>query len=517
MAAAALLFDEGCALIGEVNTDGLLVPTGGEQADLVGTWLALQATTSLPAALDRTPPGEAGCHLYTFGLAVWEFPLAALRAHLARRWQWEILGQLLAPSDDDQGSAVAFMERHGQPGSPWSLATPLHFRVTGETWTAPALDVVHTLRMQIDETAEAEWARLDTLAAQGQEWLDATCRQAQAALATEIDTLLDGPGLGTAESFLVALEEAARLRTARLEQEAERCCARAAELDERADKAGRALDDLTARFPPIQLRTLLGLAVRPWRVLHLWLLYREIGRRSGTYLAYRQSQWLLQAEARERQWQAAFYAGLAQAALEEQERTAQMRARLERLQGRLGPGHVLEQALARRLEAAALPTALADHFYRRVTGDGDPSPLGLLVLYGPLSRWVREGWEAETLGLILQEHAREQFAFLAEVRLDELLARTYSGAELRRRLAALVDAATPWWACDEAALNAGERARLCRLVLAGLPDADSSPLVDLLPNRPPACLPSCFSTGDRHQVVVAQVIHGLSLTTPYEE
>jgi hypothetical protein len=500
-----------------VNTDGLLVPTGGEQADLVGTWLALQATTSLPAALDRTPPGEAGCHLYTFGLAVWEFPLAALRAHLARRWQWEILGQLLAPPDDDQGSAVAFMEQHGQPGSPWSQATPLHFRVTGETWATPALDVVHTLRRQIDETAETEWARLDALAAQGQEWLDATCRQAQAALATEIDTLLDGPGLGTTESFLAALEEAARLRTARLEQEAERCCARAAELDERADKAGRALDDLTARFPPIQLRTLLGLALRPWRVLHLWLLYREIGRRSGTYLAYRQSQWLLQAEARERQWQAAFCAGLAQAALEEQEGTAQLRALLEQLRGRLVPDRALEQALARRLEAAALPAALADHFYRRGTGDGDPSPLGLLVLYGPLSRWVREGWEAETLGLILEEHAREQFAFLDEVRLDELLARTYSGAELRRRLAALVDAATPWWACDEAALNAGERARLCRLVLAGLPDADSSPLVDLLPNRPPACPPSCFSTGDRHQVVVAQVIHGLPLTTLHED
>jgi len=89
-----------------------------------------------------------------------------------------------------------------------------------------------------------------------------------------------------------------------------------------------------------------------------------------------------------------------------------------------------------------------------------------------------------------------------------LLARTYDEAELRRRLAMLVEAAAPWWAYDEAALSAEERARLYRLTLVGLPEAGDSLLADLLDDR----RLSCFSTGDDHQVVVAQVIQGLPLT-----
>jgi hypothetical protein len=89
-----------------------------------------------------------------------------------------------------------------------------------------------------------------------------------------------------------------------------------------------------------------------------------------------------------------------------------------------------------------------------------------------------------------------------------LLARTYDEAELRRRLAMLVEAAAPWWAYDEAALSAEERARLYRLTLVGLPEAGDSLLADLLDDR----RLSCFSTGDDHLVVVAQVIQGLPLT-----
>ena len=507
-----LLFDEGCTLLHEVNADGLLVPTGGEQVDVVGNWLTLWATTPLQAGLDRMPPGEAGRYLDTFGLAAWEFPLAPLWAYLARRWQWEILGRLLAPAGGEQRAAVAFMEQHGKAGAPWPQDAPLHFRVTSDAWATPALDLVHTLRSEIDKTVEAEWARLDAMTAQGEEERGAACRDTRDALAAEVDALLDGAGLGTAETFLAGLESEARGRTLRLEREARRCRTRAQELAGRADESGAALDDLAGRFPPLQLRTLVGLALRPWRLLHLWLLYRDIGRRAGTYLAYRQSQWLLQAEAHEREWQAARTTALGQAASEEQEVIAQLRARLEPLRNRLAPDRALQQRLDRQLEAAALPGGLADHFYRQVTGDGGPSPLGLLALYGPLSRWVREEWEVETLGLVLAEHAQEQFAFLAGVRLDELLAHTHSGAELRRRLAALIDAAAPWWACDEPALSGEERAHLCRLVMIGLPDADSSPLVDLLPDRPHAGIPSCFSTGDRHQVVVAQVIQGLPPT-----
>jgi len=503
----ASLFDEGCALLCQVNADGLLVPAGREQAERVGNWLALRATTSLQAALDRMPPLETGHRFDTFGLASWDFPLEALGAHLARRWQREVLGRLLAPHEGDPPNAAAFVEQCGPAGGLGLPELPLRFRVDGESWATPPLDLVSTLRSVVDEAVEAEWARLGALVARGEEALGAACREARAALAAEVDALLDGAGLGAGEAFLDALEESAWNVARRLEQEAERCCARAAELSERADQAARALDGRTGRFPPLRFRTLVGLILRPWRLLHLWLLYREIGRRCGAYLAYRQSQWLLRAEGHERQRQAAFYAALAQAAGEEKGDVAQLRARLERLRGGLAPDPAAERAMIERLEAGALPAGLADYFYRRVAGDEAASPRGVLALYGPLSRWMREGWEDETLGLTLAEHAREQFAFLAEVRLDELLARTYSGAELRRRLAALVDAAAPWWAWDEGALGAEERARARRVTLVGLPDADSSPLADVLPDGPGAV--SCFSTGDRRQVLAVQVIQGL--------
>jgi len=505
----AILLDEGCTVLGQVNADGLLLPTGEEQADMVGNWLALWATTPLQAELDRMPPGDTGPRFDTIGLAAWEFPLVPLRAYLARRWQSEMLDRLLAFPNDDRGTGVEFMERCRQAGTPWPDDANLHFRVAGETWTKPPPDRVNVLRKEVDAAIETEWARLDALAVRMEESLDPAGCEVRLLLGSEMDELLDGPGLGMAQMFLISLEEAALRRSAGLEREAGRSRTRTEELGERAARTGETLDDLTARFPPWRPRTLLGLLLRPWRLLHLWLLYREIGHCAGTYVGYRQSQWLAQVEVHERRWQAALYAGLVQACREEQETVTRLRSRLEAARKRAAPDPTAEQALARQLEAATLHPGLDDHFYRQVAGEGKPSPLGLLALYGPLSRWARDEWEAGTLGMILEEHAHEQFAFLSEVRLDELLARTYSGAELRRRLATLIDGATVWWPCDEPALSAEERAGLCRSVLVGLPDADSSPLVDLLPTRPSPGPPRCFSTGDNHQVFAAQVIQGL--------
>jgi len=511
------LFDEGCYLLDQVNADGLLVARGQAQAELVARWLALRVLTPLQAALERVPIDGASASFDTFGLAMWEFPLQPLTAHLARRWQREALKRLLASPADDHGQAVAraFVEQHGQDHSPWPQEASLRFQVAGDAWARPALNLVRELREQIDSAVAAEHARLNTLIARGEELFDAVCREIQDGLTVEVDALLDDAGLGATGGFLAALEATAHRRATRLAEEAERRYAQVEELDEPADEAGRALEEAVARFPPCRLRTLVGLALRPWRLVHLWLLYREIGQRAGVYLAYRQSQWLLQAETRERQWQAALCSRMAGMAAEENEAIARLRARLERLRQSLASDAGdpdFEQTLARRLEAAALPSGLADHFYRRAVGDEGATPAGFVAVYGPLSRWAREGCEAEALGMSLAEHAREQFAFLAEVHLDGLLARTHSGAALRCHLGALVDAATPWWACDETALDAEERALLRRLVLIGLPDAGNSLLVDLIPDRPPVRPVSCFSTGDPHQVIAIQVTQGLSPT-----
>jgi hypothetical protein len=515
------LFDEGCYLLDQVNADGLLVDDGETQADLVACWLVLRVMTGLRTILDQAPLNFSSvddegartrllhAHFDTFGLAAWEFPSEPLTAHLTQRWQCDALEQILGSpgvdQGDDRGAVSLFLERHTQAEMVGSLSPEaLRFQVPGDAWATPALNLIRTLREEIDEAVKAEEARLRDLIVQENKRLDEVCVEAQRDLAAEVNTLLDGPGmtLGAAEAFLVALEDAVRRRVTRLEHESAQCCARTEGLEPNADKAGQALDKLTAGFPPLHLRTLLGLALRPWRLLPLWLRYREIGQQVGAYLAYRQSQWLLQAEAYEWQWRAAFCARLAQAVEEEREEVGRLRTQLEQLRIRLASD--LD-------EAATLPPGLADYFYRQATGGPRANPATLLAIYGPLSRWTREGCDVETLALTLAEHAREQFVFLAKVRLDGLLAHTYSGPELRRRLATLVDAASPWWVCDESAMDAEERTRLRRLVLVGLPDAESSLLVDLLPNRPHAGTSSCFSTNDRRQVVAVQAIQGLRI------
>jgi hypothetical protein len=497
------LFDEECYLLHEVNADGLVVGGKDQLALKAGLWLALHTLTPLQATLAQALPSAA---FHAFGLAAWEFPLKLLVDYLARRWQREALERLLA-AGRCPGAAAAFLERHGEAGTPWLSESVLRFR-PGETWASPGLSRMRTLRNDIDEAYEAERARLSDVAARGEGQFEVVCGAAESALAAEVDARLDESGLAATVAFLAALEDDLRHRVVQTEQEAERCWARIETLEKDAGKTGKKIDDLAACFPPFTFRALASLALRPWRLLRLWLLYREIGQRAAAYLAYRQSQWLLQVEAREHCWRAAFRARLAQAALETRAVVAGLCTHLERLLQDLAPERGLKQALADRLEAAALPEGLADHFYRRVAGDGRANPGGWVATYGPLSRWMREECALDWLRLSLEEHAQEQFSFLAELHLDDLLARSYDGAELRRRLATLVDAAAPWWACDEAELGTEARAGMRRLTLVGFPDAGSSMLVDLLPDLPSL---SCFSTGDRRQVVAVQVVQGLPL------
>ena len=504
-------FDEGFYLLDQVNVDGLLLDSAERQADLVALWLVLWLTTSLYVALDHVPPPGEGIVGYSaLGLAQCSFPSEALMAHLLDRWQRDVLDRLLAdPGGSRQppgrpGSVAPFLE-HIEEQTAWKTGEAPRFRVSGEVWATPPLDRVTVLRREIDAAVAAERARLGTLEAWGEETLeDAETEALQAATAS----ILDAPqGLAEAGRFLEALAAEARRQVCRREQEANRCHCRADELNGLAEEAGRALDDLTACFPPLRPRVVWGVLLRPWRWLPLFLRYREIGRRAGVYLGYHQSRWLLDVEACEKQRQAVFYAHLAEIAQAEREAVEAMRAQLEQLRGGLADEKTVSEDLRRALEAAALPAGLAEHFYRRAV---PPNAIGtalngFLAIYGPLSRWVREGCHPADLRERLVEHGHERFAFLSEIRLDELLARTHSGAELRRRLTTLIETAAPWWAGDVHALSARERSRIRRLALLGLPDADHSLLTDLLPERPL----SCFSTGDRRQIVAIQVIQNL--------
>lgn len=503
------VFDGGCYVLGRANADGLLLFDGQDeqsqerQADLIACWLLLRALTDLGVALARAPLIEAD-GWGTFGLALWEFPANALKAHLARRWQTEVLDQLLAAPQDDAVPPTPFLEQHVQCRGPWAEESNVRFRVMGEAWSTPALRLIPKLRQSIDEVVASERDRLRDLIAQAEKRIEPTGDEIGKALGAEIDARLDESGLGATRRFLDALAKAVEERIAQSEAEVEKRFERLEAMDELVEQAAQTLDKYTGRFPRFRLRVLLGLIARPWRLVRLWLLYREIGHRVDVYLSYCQSQWMLQLEAFEHQWRAALYAGLAQAIREEQDGVAALYAELRDLRDRQAPTSDQEESVVRGLEDVALPASLIQQLYQRTVGHEGPDTRYLLALQGPLSSWVREGFPAEALGVSIFDYAEELFSFVDEMHLDDLLTHTHKGADLRRHLASLTEAAAPWWAWDETQSPSGGRMSTHRMVLVGLPDAERSPLLDLLLRRH-----VCFSTGDRHQIVTIQVVRGI--------
>jgi hypothetical protein len=364
--------------------------------------------------------------------------------------------------------------------------------------------LVPTLRTALDQVVALEQERLQEAIARAERRIEEIDGEIDEALAEATRARLDEAGLADTQRFLKALGRAVERRIVQCEQAVEQRFARLEALDVQAGQAAETLDEYTKRFPPFRLRVLLGLILRPWRLVRLWLLYREIGRRAVVYLSYCQSRWQLQVEAFKHQWRAALYARLAQAIQGERDDVMKLTVELERLRNHQAPGAELERGVMRSLEDAALPEHLVDQFYRRAVGDESADAGPLLALHGPLSMWVREGFRADVLGAFLLDHAREVFAFLDEVRLDDLLARTRSGVDLRRHLAALIEAAVPWWVAGETEAPSKGQGEGRRMTFVGLPDAERSPLSDLLPRRH-----VCFSTGDRRRVIAVQVTRGI--------
>ena len=499
------LFTAGCYLLGRANADGLVLFDEGDeddrrrQVDLVACWLALRSLTELDVALARAPVGQA-TRWGTFGLARWTFPVKALKAFLTRRWQAAALDQLLAPSPEDDAQPVSFLECHVQARTPWVEGANVRFQVAGEAWSTPALRLIPVLRDAIDREVAAEQERLGTWTDRAERTIAPASHEIREALSSTIDARLDETGLDATRRFLEALDEVVARHIATCEEKVEQSFEHLEAMDELASQAAQALDESTGRFPPLRLRILLGLLIRPWRLMRLGFLYREIGRRAGVYLSYRQSQWLLQIEAFEHQWRAALYAQLAQAIREAQTDAAGLAVELKCLRDHCTPDAEMEECLAQALGDTTLPSAFIDHAYRRSVGDGGLDVGYLLRLHGPLSLWVRDGFGADELGAILLDHGWETFAFLDEIQLDDLLTRTHPGSALRRHLTALVEAAAPWWTWDETRFASSKQASGRRMTFIGLPEAEHSPLLDLLPVGH-----ICFSTGDRYQISAIQV------------
>ncbi|HEY67684.1 MAG TPA: hypothetical protein G4N97_05370, partial [Thermoflexia bacterium] len=384
--------------------------------------------------------------------------------------------------------------------------------IRGEAWARPGLARLASLRAEIDGAVGEEMTRLQRRKERGDRMLEESLGEAGEGLEAEIAAMLDAPGCGRlyrVEETLALTRQALAQQTKEAQEAARYWEERRAVLQAATEKAGKALETAIARFPPWKLRVWLGILTRPWRWISLWRCYLEIVERAAAYLACLEEEWLLTARTLEQGWLATFYARMADAVEEWEERLRSFRTQIEGMREILAISHEDEEQVACLLEGAALPPALGHHFYTRTVAEIEGELAALLAASGPLSGLVMGEDGVDRLQRALQKHAEERFRFLEAVRLDELLARTYAGEELRERLADLLEAARPFWACDETGLTPAEREGLVRRAWVGLPRVADSPLTDLLPER--GVTP--YDTGQQGQVLAVQVRLGLPLRT----
>jgi len=506
-------FDEGCYLLERVNEYGLALAGDDQLEEMVARWVIEATFTPLGQHLASLPlPTGEHVGFGSFGLACWEFPAQALADHLSCRLRLELLDCLLAPVAGVEAAAAALLRSRCAPPSLRSDESFDYFRIRGEAWARPGLARLASLRAEIDGAVGEEMTRLQRRKERGDRMLEESLGEAGEGLEAEIAAMLDAPGCGRlyrVEETLALTRQALAQQTKEAQEAARYWEERRAVLQAATEKAGKALETAIARFPPWKLRVWLGVLTRPWRCISLWRCYLEIVECATAYLACREEEWLLTARTLEQGWLATFYARMAGAVEEWEERLRSFRTQVEEMREILAISHEDEEQVACLLEGAALPPTLGHHLYTRTVAEIEGELAALLAASGPLSGLVMGEDGVDRLQRALQKHAEERFRFLEAVRLDELLARTYAGEELRERLADLLEAARPFWACDETGLTPAEREGLVRRAWVGLPRVADSPLADLLPER--GVTP--YDTGQQGQVLAVQVRLGLPLRT----
>lgn len=504
-------FNEGCYLLTMTNEDGLAADGETEMEEMMAAWLVELLLTPLGLALDGRTPLGGGSDLGSFGLAGWCFPADELAAYLAARLQAEMINALLAPPAGGEQLALAAF-RQGDPSPPALWPDGVRFPVTPDRFIPPDLRHLDQLMRQVNAAVEA--ATEDLAAAQARDMaLEEAVTDGLAVLRAATDALVDAPdgGLAAAVIFLESLARVWQQETAHAVDRAADARQRIVRLDAPLAEAGTELERVLACFPPWRLTAWLRLLTQPWHIFRLLSAYQEIGERLAVFLAVHQARWLLKAESLEADWQAAFYHRLVEAAEEQLEQVGCFCRGVAGLREELSGSQVLHgDDVGRLLETSALPPGLAGHYYRRAVGDAGQALTALMAVYGPLSRWLAEDLPPAELAQLTGEYAVERFSFLQdEVRLDELLARTYTGAELKARLQELLVAARPFWYGDETPLTSDERAEAMRALFVGLPQPASSPLAGLLAEIWPEV--SLYDGGNPHRITAVQVRRGLPL------
>lgn len=506
-------FDEGCYLLDSVNERGLTLSDDGRREEMIARWIVEMTLTPLRQMVAALPltTGE-GARLRSFGLASWTFPVQPLARYMSHQLQAEMLEHMLAVPEADGTEAGTALHEWSKPPPFQTEEMVSDLRIGREAWSWPGLGRLTELQTEIDAAA----AKMrDHLEATSRRWAAAREEALEAdadELASEIAALLDARGAGR----LSLVDDALAFARDTSVQQAGDARSSAAywrehrePLEKEIEQTGAALVEAIAGFPPWNLKTFVSLLLTPFRWIALWQHYREIVDRAAAYTDHREQEALLAARELEQAGLASFHDRAAKTLEAWRIRLQGVREEIEQGWRALLICHEDQEQIEHLLEAAALPRALHHHYYSRSVFGVEQEWTTFSNVAGPLSRWVLRDDSVREMQEALQSFVHERFDFLKAVRLDTLLARTYSGAELRQLLMDLLESASPFWSYDETELTPAERGEHRCQTWVGLPCASDSPLVDLFPDRRAAF----YDTGRSQHVVAVQVRLGVPLRT----
>jgi hypothetical protein len=495
-------FTGGCYRVAAANTHGLTFADPQRWTTMIAEWIFELLTTPLGPAVTALPsPAERSWS--SFGLARWSLPISALRAALSHRWQIALLDALLAPAARQYVLSFPISEPN-----PQATRKPALFAGRQVEWAWPGLPKLATLRLRLDDVFEAGLATLNQDARAQERRLDRLLADAEAALRAAAADVLNTPAparLATACHSVHAAQRAAVQKTRAAQQRTLDLEAYLEKVEQERAVNGDALESAQARMPPWTLRAWLGVLLRPWRWPRVVLRYLDLRKAARAYVGTLEHLWLLHLRAHEAGWRVAYRRGTAEILADLHKQLRAFQHRLGELRAQRIAAAPDMPALLAQLDVAALPAETVEQLYQRGYAPPQAALAALLGASPTLSDFVelREG--PQYLKMAIEDLARERFDFVQHLRLDRLLVRTHSAGELRRRLAALLEAAAPFCLYDRARLSPDKRADVVHATWLGLPDGESSPLVDLVATD----ASHVYVGRSPHTVTVVQMLAGL--------
>lgn len=478
-------FTGGCYRVAASNTYGLTFADPQRWITMIAQWMFELLTTPLGPALAALPCPSAQSWS-SFGLARWRLPTAKLLAALTQRWQIALLDASLAPSANrDAGETLTHLF---VPLPHWQTARPHSpFAARPGAWAWLGLPQVATLRLRMDSVFEAAVAALEQEAGTQEKRLDHLLAETETALQAAIAALLDAPAparLTTARQRLKTAQRTTEQELAAAQQRTLELESRLENVEQELERKAQALDAAQAQFPPWTLRAWLGVLLCPWRWLRLAVRYLHIRKATRAYLSTLEHLWLLRRRAQETGWQVAYGRRICETLAEIQAQVAAFQHALGELRAQMTAAPPDRTALLTQLEAAALPARTFEQLYQRGYAPPQTALAALLGTAPTLSDLVEMRDGAHYLLMTIGEQARERFDFVHHLRLDQLLVRSHGAAELRRRLAELLEAAGPFCTCDRTHLSPEKRAEVLHTIWLDLPGGATSPLADLVETEP---------------------------------